>query len=215
MMAAYAKPGIRLILVGFTLVAGCAVGPNFHRPAAPSVNGYTPEPLARRTAGTRVAGGESQRFVEGLDIPGQWWTLFHSQSLNALVDEAIKDNPTLESAQAALRVAQEDVRAQKGSYFPSLSANFTPSRNKTPTRTITPVANTGNPYYSLYTAALSITYTPDVFGLNRRTVESLEALADAQRYQLEATYLTLTSNLLTAAIQDATLSCRIDALHAP
>ena len=211
MMAAYAKPGIRLILVGFTLVAGCAVGPNFHRPAAPSVNGYTPEPLARRTAGTRVAGGESQRFVEGLDIPGQWWTLFHSQSLNALVDEAIKDNPTLESAQAALRVAQEDVRAQKGSYFPSLSANFTPSRNKTATSTITPVANTGNPYYSLYTAALSITYTPDVFGLNRRTVESLEALADAQRYQLEATYLTLTSNLVTAAIQEAALRGEIDA----
>jgi NodT family efflux transporter outer membrane factor (OMF) lipoprotein len=210
-MGVYAKPCIRLILVGFTLVAGCAVGPNFHRPAAPSVSGYTPEPLARRTAGPRVAGGESQRFVEDLDIPGQWWTLFHSQALNGLVDEAIKNNPSLESAQAALRVAQEDVQAQKGSYYPSLSANFTPSRNKTATSTITPVANQGNPFYSLYTGSLSVSYVPDVFGLNRRTVESLQAQAESQRYQLEATYLTLTSNIVTAAIQEAALRRQIAA----
>jgi NodT family efflux transporter outer membrane factor (OMF) lipoprotein len=193
------------------ILTGCAVGPNFHRPDPPPVNGYTPEPLARRTAGANVSAGESQRFVEGLDIPGQWWTLFRSHALDELVDEAIKDNPTLESAQAALRVAQEDVLAQKGSYYPSLSVNFTPSRNKTATSTITPVANTGNPYYSLYTTALSISYVPDVFGLNRRTVESLQAQADVQRYQLEATYLTLTSNIVTAAIAEAALRGEINA----
>src|ERR1700733_2387446 len=200
------------LLLAITLaLTGCAVGPNFHRPDPPPVNGYTPEPLARRTAGAKVAAGESQRFVEGLDIPGQWWTLFHSQALNELVDEAIKDNPNLQSAQAALRVAQEGVLAQKGSYYPSISANFAPSRNKTATGTITPVANTGNPYYSLYTTALSVSYTPDVFGLNRRTVESLQAQADLQRYQLEATYLTLTSNLVTAAITEAALRGEINA----
>lgn len=193
------------------LLAGCAVGPNFHRPDPPLVNGYTPEPLSRRTSGAKVSAGESQRFVEGLDIPGQWWTLFHSQPLNELVDQALKDNPSLESAQAALRIAQEDVKAQQGSYYPSLSANFIPSRNKTATSTITPVANTGNPYYSLYTTGLSISYVPDVFGLNRRTVESLQAQADMQRYQLEATYLTLSSNIVTAAITEAALRGEIGA----
>jgi NodT family efflux transporter outer membrane factor (OMF) lipoprotein len=193
------------------ILSGCAVGPNFYRPAAPQVGGYTPEPLARRTAGSKVSAGESQRFVEGLDISGQWWRLFHSAALDELVDESLKDNPSLEAAQAALRNAQEDVLAQKGSYYPSISANFTPSRNKTATSTITPVANTGNPYYSLYTTALSVSYTPDVFGLNRRTVESLQAQADNQRYQLEATYLTLTSNVVTAAITEAALRGEIDA----
>jgi NodT family efflux transporter outer membrane factor (OMF) lipoprotein len=207
----HARIGSFLPLAITALLAGCAVGPNFHRPDPPPVNGYTPEPLARRTAGAKVSAGESQRFVEGLDIPGQWWTLFHSQALNEFVDEAIKDNPTLESAQAALRIAQEDVSAQKGSYYPSISANFIPSRNKTATSTITPVANTGNPYYSLYTAALSVSYVPDVFGLNRRTVESLQAQADLQRYQLEATYLTLTSNMVTAAILEAALRGEINA----
>jgi NodT family efflux transporter outer membrane factor (OMF) lipoprotein len=200
------------LLLAITIVmAGCAVGPNFHRPAAPPVNGYTPEPLVHRTTGAKVSAGESQRFVEGLDIPGQWWKLFHSQALDELVDEAIKNNPTLESAQAALRAAQEEVSAQKGSYYPSISANFTPSRNKTATSTITPVANTGNPYYSLYTTALSVSYVPDVFGLNRRTVESLQAQADTQRYQLEATYLTLTSNIVTAAVTEAALRGEIEA----
>ena len=198
-------------MVGMTLgLAGCAVGPDFHRPTPPPVNGYTPEPLKPRTA-ARISAGDSQRFVEGLDISGQWWTLFHSQALDALVDEAIKNNPSLESAQAALRVAQEDVQAQKGSYYPSLSANFTPSRNKTATSTITPVANTGNPFYSLYTGSLSVSYVPDVFGLNRRTVESLQAQAESQRYQLEATYLTLTSNIVTVAIQEAALCGQIAA----
>jgi NodT family efflux transporter outer membrane factor (OMF) lipoprotein len=199
------------LLVAVAALAGCAVGPDFRRPAAPPVNGYTPERLAPRTAGANVKGGEPQRFVEGLDIPGQWWRLFHSRALDELVDESIRNNPNLESAQAALRVAQENVRAQKGYYYPSISANFTPSRNKTATATITPVANTGNPYYSLYTTQLSISYVPDVFGLNRRTVESLQAQADAQKFQLEATYLTLTSNVVAAAIQEAALRGQIDA----
>jgi len=151
-----APSGSFLALALTAVLAGCAVGPNFRRPDPPPVNGYTSEPLARRTSGAKVSAGESQRFVEGLDIPGQWWTLFHSQALNELVDEALKDNPSLESAQAALRMAQEDVKAQQGPYYPSISANFAPSRNKTATSTITPVANTGNPYYSLYTTGLGI-----------------------------------------------------------
>jgi NodT family efflux transporter outer membrane factor (OMF) lipoprotein len=203
--------GAPLVLALTTILTGCAVGPNFYRPAAPQVNGYTPEPLGRRTAGAKVSAGESQRFVEGLDIPGQWWRLFHCQVLDELVDESLRDNPSLEAAQAALRSAQEDVLAQKGSFYPSIAANFTPSRNKTATSTITPVANTGNPYYSLYTTGLTVSYTPDVFGLNRRTVESLQAQADNQRYQLEATYLTLTANVVTAAVTEAALRGEIDA----
>jgi outer membrane protein TolC len=146
-----------------------------------------PEPLAAKTANAEVAGGESQRFVEGLDIPGQWWRLFHSKPLNSLIEEVLKANPNLASAQAALRVARENVLAQKGAYYPTIEANFTPSYNKTATGSLSPASASGNPYYSLYTAQLTISYVPDVFGLNRRTVESLEAQAEAQRFQLEAT----------------------------
>ena len=200
-----------LTIAGLMIVAGCAVGPNFHRPAAPAVKGYTPEPLGAKTAKAEVAGGEAQRFVEGLDIPGQWWRLFHSKPLNTLIEEALKANPSLASAQAALRVARENVLAQKGAYYPTLQANFTPSYNKTATGSLSAASASGNPYYSLYTAQLTISYVPDVFGLNRRTVESLEAQAEAQRFQLEATYLTLTSNVVAAAVQEALLRGQIKA----
>jgi NodT family efflux transporter outer membrane factor (OMF) lipoprotein len=198
-------------LAGFTFVASCAVGPNFHRPAAPTVNGYTPEPLASRTAKANVAGGEAQRFVQGMDIPGQWWTLFHSEPLNRLVEEAIRNNPSVEAAQQGLRVARENVAAQKGSFYPSVTANFIPSRNKTATGALSPASASGNPYYSLYTSQLSISYVPDVFGLNRRTLESLKAQAEVQRFQVEATYLTLTTNVVAAAIQEASLRGQIAA----
>jgi len=193
------------------LLAGCAVGPDFHRPAAPGVEGYTPEPLAEQTASADVAGGEAQRFIRDMDIPGQWWTLFHSEPLNALIEQALAANPNVQAAQAALRVAWENVYAQQGAYYPSVQASFSPSRNKTATGALSPASASGNPYFSLYTAQVSVSYVPDVFGLNRRTVEGLAAQAEVQRYQLEATYLTLTSNVVAAAVQEASLRGQIEA----
>lgn len=193
---------------------GCAVGPNFHRPAPPAVTGYTPEPLAAQTAKADVAGGQAQRFVQRLDIPGQWWRLFRSKALNVLTEEALRANPNLEAARAALRVARENVLAQKGASYPTIQASLSPSLNKTATATFSPATASGNPYYSLYTGQLSVSYVPDVFGLNRRTVESLEAQAEAQRFQLEATYLTLTSNVVTAAMQEALFRDQIKATQA-
>ena len=126
------------------------------------------EPLPAETASADVAGGAAQRFVQGLDIPGQWWALFHSEALNTLVDEALKANPDLQAAQAALRVAQENVAAQQGFYYPSVSGNFSASRQKNPTAVLAPTLSSGSPYFNLYTPQLSVSYVPDVFGVNRR-----------------------------------------------
>ncbi len=194
-------------------LAGCAVGPNFKPPAAPLVAGYTPELLPAQLIADRTVANPTQRLIPGLDIPGEWWTLFHSRPLNDLIARALLHNPDLAAAQASLRQARENVLAQEGSYLPNLDANFTSSRNKTATGSLSPATSNGNPYYSLYTAQLSISYNPDVFGLNRRQVESLVALADQQRYQLEATYLTLTSNLVAAAIVEASLRGQLQATN--
>jgi NodT family efflux transporter outer membrane factor (OMF) lipoprotein len=200
-------PGLTALL----LLAGCAVGPDFHRPAAPEVRGYMPEPLAAETSSADVAGGEPQRFVEGLDIPGQWWTLFHSAPLNTLIEQALKANADLQAAQAALRVAQENAYAQAGAYYPSIDANFSPSRQKNPTAVLAPTLASGTPIFSLYTAQVSVSYVPDVFGGQRRQVESSQAQAESQRFQLAATYLTLTSNVVAAAVQEASLRAQIAA----
>ncbi len=202
-----------ITVVSLAVLAGCAVGPDFHRPVAPEVSGYAPTPLPSETARVNAAGGEAQRFVQDEDVPGEWWTLFHSTPLNTLIDSALKANPDLQSAQAALRVARENVYAQQSAYYPSVQGNFTPSRNKTATGTLSPATASGEPYYSLYTAQLTVSYAPDVFGLNRRTVESLQAQADFERFQLEATYLTLTSNVVAAAIQETSLRGQRDAIQ--
>jgi NodT family efflux transporter outer membrane factor (OMF) lipoprotein len=195
------------------LLGGCSVGPDFHRPAAPNVTGYTQEPLPAETAKANVVAGEAQRFEWDMDIPAEWWALFHSDPLDALIQEALKANSDLQSAQAALRVAQENVYSQQGAYYPTVQATFSPSRNKTATGSLAPASASGNPYYSLYTAQLTVSYVPDVFGLNRRTVESLEAQAEAQRFELEATYLTLTSNVVAAAVQEASVRGQIAAIR--
>ena len=198
------------VFTTFVLLTGCTVGPDFRRPTVPSVERYTPQSLPSQTASVEVKGGEAQRFVQDMDIPGQWWTLFHSKSLNSLIEQALKANPDIEAAQAALRGAWENVYAQKGAFFPSIDANFNPTRQKVSGMLGSPTAD--NSYvYSLHTAQVTVAYTPDVFGGNRRQVESLKAQADGQRFQLEATYLTLASNVVAAAVQEAALRGQIAA----
>ena len=65
--------------------------------------------------------------------------------------------------------------------------------------------------FNLYQATVNVSYTPDVFGGQRRQIEASAALAEYQRFELEATYLTLTSNVVTAAIQEASLRGQIEA----
>jgi NodT family efflux transporter outer membrane factor (OMF) lipoprotein len=199
----------RLLLstAALALVAGCAVGPDFEKPAAPEGAGYTEEPLA-----APADGAGTQRFVDGMDIPGQWWTLFHSEPLNALVERSLKANPDLAGAQAALRGAMESVSAERGAFFPTVQANFTPQRQKDAAE-VSPTLSVPASYFNLYTGSVSVSYMPDIFGLTRRTVETAEAQAEAQRYQLEATYLTITSNVVVAAVQEASLRAQIAATN--
>jgi len=199
-------------LAGALLLASCAVGPDFLHPAAPEVTRYTKEPLASRTSSTDAPTGQAQRFVQGRDIPLEWWALFRSPALNALIERSLNNNPNLQSAIATLRSANQAVYAQEGHFFPLVQANFNPTRQFT-AGSISPVLNSAANPFNLYTAQVLVSYTFDVWGLNRRTVESLKALADDQRFQVEAAYLTLASNVVVAAITEASLRGQIDATN--
>ena len=192
------------------LFLGCAVGPNFHRPTPPEMSGYTPQPLSATTSTANVPGGEEQRFVIGMNIPKQWWELFKSQPLNALVEKSLKANPSIDAAKAALRQAQENVAAQVGSYYPTVQAGYSASRTKE-SGIISPALSSGQNPYNLHTAQVNVSFVPDVFGGNRRQVESLQAQADFQRFQLEAAHLTLTSNVVAAAIEESSLRAQLAA----
>jgi NodT family efflux transporter outer membrane factor (OMF) lipoprotein len=199
-------PGACLrVILAFALLSGCAVGPDFVKPPPPPVNGYT-----RTGAGIDAGNQPKTHFIQDLDIPGQWWAIYHSAALNRLIEDAMAHNADLQAAQAALRVARENAAAQRGGFYPQLSGSFSGIGGDAGSEASSPLANNA-PNYTLLTPQVAVSYTPDVFGLVRRENENLDALAEVQSYKLEATYLTLTSNVVTSAVQEAALRGQIKA----
>jgi NodT family efflux transporter outer membrane factor (OMF) lipoprotein len=212
-MSAKGKTGLRLIAaltaaLGTTL-AGCTVGPDFQRPEPPKADTYLPD-TAAEFVNAGISGGETQSLVQGLDSPGQWWKVFQSVELNELIDGALKANPDIQAAVAGLKVAQENARAQRATLFPTIQGGLGASQNQTP-NSLSPATASGATVYGLFTAGLTITYALDLWGGNRRQIESLDALAEAQCFQLEGAYLSLSSNVVAAAILEASLRAQIEA----
>jgi NodT family efflux transporter outer membrane factor (OMF) lipoprotein len=193
------------------VLAACAVGPNFKTPVAPKTAGFTPPgEIPAQLEATASPDNQAQHFVDGLDIQGQWWTLFQSAALNALIERALSNSPTLEAATAALRQANETLAAERGSFFPSVSAGAGVQRQKVPGAALG-APQISSVIYTLNSATLNVSYTLDAFGGVRRQVESLGAQAEYERYALEAAYLSLTANLVTAAITEASLRAQLAA----
>ena len=194
--------------------SGCAVGPDFKVPDSPVAAGsksYTSTALPSHTAAADAPAGAAQRFVLAKDIPAQWWEVFHSESLDRLVRLALAQNPTLASAQAALRQAQENYNAQAGTLdYPNVGAQLGATRERASALT---AGVPGGAVFNLYNASVTVGYTLDVFGASRRALEGAQANVDYQRYQLEAAYLALTANVVTTAIKEASLRAQLQATH--
>jgi NodT family efflux transporter outer membrane factor (OMF) lipoprotein len=197
-----------LVLLGLT---ACAVGPNFKRPAPPTDTGYGAAPTQGTTAAAPGTGGAAQQFVPGQDIPGDWWTLFKSEPLSSLVQQALKANPNIAAAQATLRQTHNLYAAQRTTFFPEVQGSFGATRSKLATGTIAPPTVSTSNIYNLYTAQLSLSYTPDVFGGLRRQLELAGTQVDTARYQLIAADITLSSNVVVTAITEASLRGQIAA----
>lgn len=192
-------------------LSGCMVGPNFHSPAPPATTKYTPGYLPQKTINTRgiSEGGKTQYFVNGKDIPAEWWTLFHSPKLNALVQQGLDNSPNLAAAEAALRVAQETLNAQIGtSLYPQVNLQLNATRNHNSLASVT--GTNASSLFNLYNVSIPVTYTLDVFGGLHRQIEALQDQVNYQQFQLEAAWLTLTSNIVTTAITIASLEEQID-----
>jgi NodT family efflux transporter outer membrane factor (OMF) lipoprotein len=180
-------------------LSACAVGPNYHAPAPPTTPGIAPDSLPKNTVTTEGVGGKSQQFQFGQDLPGEWWTLFGSPALDQLIKQAMLNYPDIAAQQAALRQARENVRAEAGVFLPSLAGNTFGEREQSSGASIAP----GFPGFitNIFAATVQVSYTFDIFGGERRTLEQLQATAEQQNFQLEASYLTLTSNVAAQAIQ--------------
>lgn len=197
--------GVILTLV--IALTGCAVGPDFKPPNHPTVDRFTEKPIVEKLAtAPNVAGGTEQQIIKDADIPAQWWTLFKSPKLDLLIKKALEQNPNLGAADAALRVAQENVNAQiGGQYFPAIGLNGNALRQQ---QSLASFGLPGQNMYSLYNTSVSVTYRLDVFGAARRTVESARAQAEIKQFQLESAYLALTGNIVTSAVREAALQAQ-------
>ncbi|NNM58707.1 MAG: efflux transporter outer membrane subunit [Legionellales bacterium] len=194
---------------------GCMVGPDFKAPAAPAVKSYTEKPLPKKTVATPLttSGGKSQQFIMGQDIPGEWWTLFQSASLNRLIMLGMENSPNLASAMMTLKQSEETLKAQiESTMYPSVNGQLQGERQRFSAATFG--ATTSPPSeFNLYNATVNVSYTLDVFGANRRQIEALRAQVDYEAFQLQAAYLTLTSNIVTTAITAASLQAQIKATN--
>lgn len=193
-------------------LAGCASGPDFKSPSQDvigSTKAYTPQALPAQTDSAKGTGGAAQAFHENADIPAQWWTLFQSPELDQWIRAALNNNPGMAAAQASLLQAKENLAAQTGSLdYPSVGVQAGAQREH---QNAASVGKPGGATFNLYNASVAVSYSVDVFGLNHRTLEGAQAQVDYQRYQLEATYLALTSNVVTTAIREASLRAQLQA----
>lgn len=187
------------------LLASCTVGPDFKRPEPPTIDHYSAggDPTA-----TVAANGQAQRFAAGAAIPSDWWTLYGSPELNQLVATGLKNNPTVAAAQATLKQSEQNLRAGQGVFYPEIDLGFSFARQRS-----SPIrfgANGPGMIFNLYTLAAAVSYTLDIFGQERRTVEGLAAQADAERANAQATYLSLVGNIINTSIAEAAYRADIE-----
>lgn len=201
----------RVAILLSLLLTACAVGPEYAEPKAPQLDRITSNPVPLSTVASNATGGGGQRLVAGRDIQGDWWTLLRSPRINALVAQALKDSPSLAAAQATLRQTKQNTRAEQGALFPSVSASVSDTREK---QSLAGFGSQGSTLYTLYSGSLSVSYTIDAFGGTRRQIEQLAAQADYEQFELEAAYLSLTANVVTTALNEASYQAQIDATEA-
>jgi NodT family efflux transporter outer membrane factor (OMF) lipoprotein len=207
---------VEIVLAGAVAASleGCAVGPDFIEPPSPTDAGYTRN-ATRNIPASSAPGGAGQKIESGRDVPGEWWKLFHSKQISALVDEAVRNHPSIASAEAALRQARETLEADAASFLPSaIATNAVTRQQLSPAQygaSSTSNSSSFSTLYTLFNSNVAVSYTPDVFGKTTRTVEGDAASVEYQRQQLEAAWLSLTANVVSAAISDASYAEQIKA----
>ena len=154
-------------LIAATVLGGCMVGPDFARPDPPKDKSYLSDSIEETVATNDILGGEAQRFVQDLDIPGQWWLVFESRTLDELIARSLQANPDIQAAIAALKVAQQNARAQRAALFPTIGVLGSGSNNQI-SNALSPATAQPTSIFGLFTALITVSYNLDVFGGVRR-----------------------------------------------
>ncbi|MCD6045715.1 MAG: efflux transporter outer rane subunit [Gammaproteobacteria bacterium] len=184
------------------LLSACTVGPDFKTPPPPPAQSYTAEDEALST---------EQHVLLGQQIQSEWWTLFSSPPLNDVIKQAVANNYDMTTAKERVAQANEVVRAEQGNLFPQVSLGATAGNQLYGVALFGPV-NFSIPAFTYYELGPTLTWTPDLFGGTRRSIEQQKAYADYQTQQLNATYITLTGNVVALSLTLATTQAELNAV---
>lgn len=203
------KPATLAALLAL-LAQGCSVGPHYHAPAPATVTTYTPEPQPQQTVESAGPAGVIQRFSTSAEIPAEWWTLFHSPELDSIVNEALRNSPTLAQATARLKQAHEELSARtRQAKYPSVTGSASVQQEQ-PNLSAYGIPFPNPSPFTLLNGSIAISYALDLFGANRHLIEGLKAQREYQQWQLEGARLILTGNVVTAAIEEAQIDRQLD-----
>lgn len=196
----------RALLVTLLLLGGCAVGPDYQNPTPPALERYGIETDPILTA---PAEGVAQHFTLGGKIVTDWWRLFKSPKLDALINDAMAHNPSIAAADASLRRSQNNLRAGYGIFYPQIEGDAEALRQRYSGAKLGERAPAS--VFNLFTLGASVSYALDVFGGERRLVEQLGAERDVSEANREAVYLTLWTNIVNGVIASSAYRAEIDA----
>ncbi|MGM9454669.1 efflux transporter outer membrane subunit [Legionella bozemanae] len=200
----YMKPTYQTLIgfIGTIALCSCTVGPDF----------VSPSPIIKQTYTSKSTSQFGNQHIElNKKTSLTWWKEFHSATLNGLMEQGIKRNYSLTAMRESLAQAKELVSASQGQLWPQAGVNAGIGRQQYGPATFGPVNLRIEPF-SYYQIGPNASYTLDVFGGTRRTIEKQKALALYQQHELDAAFLTLTGNIATTSLTIATIKARIDVL---
>lgn len=188
------------------LATSCTVGPDFERPSPPATKTYT---AATAPELANPGNNEPQQHIAvGEKVAAQWWDLFQSPQLTGVIEDALANNGTLAAAKGSLAQSLEQVAQARGALFPQFDFAADASRQRSSLLSLG--VNQLGPIDNLYSIGPTVSYSLDLFGLNRRRIEHQDAAAQYEEYQLDGAYLTLTANAVKEAITIASMRAQIE-----
>lgn len=196
---------LTVLATTMTMLAGCALGPDFKRPNPPHADRYTAQSLKLEAKDT---GDElAQQAILGEQLDHAWWQLFQSDELNGVVKRALAQNRTIVAASYTLAQAQELAAAQAGTLYPQVGMMAGVGREKYGAEFLG--TSPKPPPFTYFAVGPTISYSLDYTGGGARSVEQKYALANYQRQQLDAAYLAVTGNAVMQSFRIASLRAQI------
>jgi NodT family efflux transporter outer membrane factor (OMF) lipoprotein len=193
----------RLLATGaMSLLGGCVVGPGFTPPPQPATAAFTAAPLdALNRSGVQLDAAQAE--------PAQWWSLLNSAQLDQLIRQALKANHTLEAARSTLAQARALDVVSEAALYPAVTLDASSGRNKYGAAFLGPETL---PPFTFYSIGPAVSYTFDLSGGIRRSIEQQHAQTLYQLDELQAAELTVSGNIALQAVAAAAARAQIDNL---